>query len=138
MSATPTHEGNRGRSMLMLAARLMLASAFVYSGVDKLARWSAGQQEIAASGLPLVPLLHVITVIIQLGGGISLAVGIQPRLSALALGLLLVPITLLHHPFLAEDRVVVRRRAQSFPFESWPDRRDAGDRSARSHKRVRY
>jgi SURF4 family len=46
-----------------------------------------------------VTLLHVITAIIQLGGGISLAVGIQPRLSALALGLLLVPITLLYHPF---------------------------------------
>jgi len=86
-------------SMLMLLARILLAPAFLYSGFDKLIHWSAGQQEIAASGLPMVTLLHVVTVIMQLGAGFSVLLGIQARLGALILCALLVPITVLYHPF---------------------------------------
>ncbi|RFB81123.1 DoxX family protein [Methylovirgula sp. 4M-Z18] len=86
-------------SVLMLLARILLAPAFLYSGVDKLVHWSAGQQEIAASGLPMVTVLHIVTVAIQLGAGLSVLLGIQARLGALMLCALLVPVTVLYHPF---------------------------------------
>src|ERR1700684_3804985 len=59
----------------ILLARVLLASPFLYSGVDKCWRWSAAQREVAASGLPWPTLLHLVTVVVQLGGGFSLLLG---------------------------------------------------------------
>jgi putative oxidoreductase len=86
-------------SYVVLFARALLAAPFLYSGVDKCWRWSAAQREVAASGLPWPTLLHLVTVAIQLGGGISLLLGIEPRLGALLLSLFLFPVTVLYHPF---------------------------------------
>jgi putative oxidoreductase len=86
-------------SYLILLARLLLSSPFLYSGVDKCWRWSAAQREVAASGLPWPTLLHLVTVIVQLGGGLSLLLGIEARLGALLLLLFLIPVTVMYHPF---------------------------------------
>ena len=86
-------------SYLILLARVLLSSPFLYSGVDKCWRWSAAQREVAASGLPLPTLLHLITVVVQLGGGLSLSLGIEARLGALLLLLFLIPVTVMYHPF---------------------------------------
>jgi len=83
----------------MLLARVLLSSPFLYSGVDKCWRWSAAQREVAASGLPWPTLLHLVTVVVQLGGGVSLLLGIEPRLGALLLLLFLIPVTVMYHPF---------------------------------------
>jgi putative oxidoreductase len=84
---------------LILLARLLLASPFLYSGIDKCLRWQAAQREVAASGLPWPTLLHLITVVVQLSGGLSVLLGIEVRLGALLLSLFLVPVTVLYHPF---------------------------------------
>jgi putative oxidoreductase len=83
----------------ILLARLLLSSPFLYSGIDKCRRWSAAQREVAASGLPSPTLLHLVTVLIQLGGGLSLLLGIEPRLGALLLFVFLIPVTVMYHPF---------------------------------------
>jgi putative oxidoreductase len=83
----------------MLLARVLLSSPFLYSGVDKCWRWSAAQREVAASGLPWPTLLHLVTVVVQLGGGLSLLLGIEARLGALLLLLFLIPVTVMYHPF---------------------------------------
>jgi putative oxidoreductase len=86
-------------SYLILLARVLLSSPFLYSGDDKCWRWSAAQREVAASGLPLPTLLHIVTVVVQLGGGLSLSLGIEARLGALLLLLFLIPVTVMYHPF---------------------------------------
>jgi putative oxidoreductase len=86
-------------AVLLLLARALLSSPFLYSGIDKLGRWHAAQAEVAASGLPHPTLLHAITVAVQLGAGLSVLIGIQPRAGALALCLFLIPVTVLYHPF---------------------------------------
>jgi putative oxidoreductase len=83
----------------MLLARVLLSLPFLYSGVDKCRRWDAAQREVAASGLPLPTLLHLITVLVQLGGGLSLSFGIEARSGALLLLLFLIPVTVMYHPF---------------------------------------
>jgi putative oxidoreductase len=83
----------------VLLARVLLSLPFLYSGVDKCFRWDAAQREVAASGLPWPTLLHLVTVVVQLGGGLSLLLGIEARLGALLLSLFLVPVTVLYHPF---------------------------------------
>ena len=86
-------------SYLILLARMLLSSPFLYSGVDKCWRWSAAQREVAASGLPGPTLLHLVTVLVQLGGGLSLLLGIETQLGALLLSLFLIPVTVMYHPF---------------------------------------
>ena len=86
-------------SYWILLARVLLCSPFLYSGVDKCWHWSAAQREVAASGLPWPTLLHLVTVVVQLGGGFSLLLGIEPRLGALLLLLFLIPVTVMYHPF---------------------------------------
>jgi putative oxidoreductase len=83
----------------LLLARVLLSLPFLYSGIDKCLRWEAAQREVAASGLPWPTLLHLVTVVVQLSGGLSLLLGIEPRLGALLLSLFLVPVTVLYHPF---------------------------------------
>jgi putative oxidoreductase len=86
-------------SYSILLARVLLSSPFLYSGVDKCWRWSAAQREVAASGLPWPTLLHLVTAVVQLGGGLSLSLGIEARLGALLLLLFLIPVTAMYHPF---------------------------------------
>jgi putative oxidoreductase len=86
-------------SYSILLARVLLSSPFLYSGVDKCWRWSAAQREVAAGGLPWPTLLHLVTVLVQLGGGLSLSLGIEARLGALLLLLFLIPVTVMYHPF---------------------------------------
>lgn len=86
-------------SYWILPARMLLCSPFLFSGVDKCWRWSAAQREVAASGLPWPTLLHLVTVVVQVGGGFSLLLGIEPRLGALLLLLFLIPVTVMYHPF---------------------------------------
>jgi putative oxidoreductase len=61
--------------------------------------WSAAQREVAASGLPWPTLFHLVTVAVQLGGGFSLLLRIEPRLGALLLSLFMIPVTVMYHPF---------------------------------------
>ena len=84
---------------VILLSRVFLSLPFLYSGIDKCWRWDAAQREVAASGLPWPTLLHLVTVVVQLGGGLSLLLGIEARLGALLLSLFLLPVTLLYHPF---------------------------------------
>ena len=86
-------------SYLILLARVLLSSPFLYSGVDKSWRWSVAQREVAASGLPWPTLLHLVTVVVQLGGGLSVLLGIEARLGALLLLFFLIPVTIMYHPF---------------------------------------
>ena len=84
---------------VILLSRVFLALPFLYSGIDKCWRWEAAQREVAASGLPWPTLLHLVTVVVQLSGGLSLLLGIEARLGALLLSLFLVPVTVMYHPF---------------------------------------
>jgi putative oxidoreductase len=86
-------------SYSILLARALLSSPFLYSGLDKCWRWRAAQREVAAGGLPWPTLLHLVAVVVQLGGGFSLLLGIEARLGALLLLLFLIPVTVMYHPF---------------------------------------
>jgi putative oxidoreductase len=92
------HQANFAAA-LMLLARALLSSPFLYSGIDKLLHWTAAQSEVADSGLPFPTLLHAVTVVVQLGAGLSVLMGIQASAGALALCLFLIPVTVIYHPF---------------------------------------
>lgn len=83
----------------LLAARLYLAAVFLYSGVTKLAFWSAGIEEFAMLGLPMPPLVLAATIAVQIGAGAALALGWRSKPAAIALAAFTVVATLIGHPF---------------------------------------
>jgi uncharacterized membrane protein YphA (DoxX/SURF4 family) len=83
----------------LLIARLMMSLVFLFSGLDKALNWSSGLAEIEAAGLPFPSLMLAATVITQLGGGLSLALGLWTQLGALALAAFTVVATVLLHDF---------------------------------------
>ncbi|MGJ7441990.1 DoxX family membrane protein [Aquipuribacter sp. MA13-6] len=94
--------------MFRRIARPLLAAVFVNSGVDALrnpeprAKLAAGMVHAAAErfGTPDDPLLAArLNAGVMVGGGLGLASGLAPRLSALALAGSLVPTTLAGHAF---------------------------------------
>jgi putative oxidoreductase len=92
-------QSNEFVNAILLLARLLLSAPFLYSGIDKLWRWTPAQREVIASGLPWPTLFHLVTVLVQLGAGLSVLIGVEARIGALALCFFLIPVTVLYHPF---------------------------------------
>ncbi len=76
---------------LFLVGRGLLGLYFIIPGNTKIPGWSGTVEYMAAHGVPLIPVLLVITIILQIGGGLCLAIGFRARLMAFVLaGLTLV------------------------------------------------
>jgi putative oxidoreductase len=84
-----------------LAGRILIAVIFLLSGLGKLGNWGGTASMMASKGLPLVPLLLPLTVLFELGGGLSVLLGFKARIGAIALILFLIPVTLVFHDFWA-------------------------------------
>jgi putative oxidoreductase len=70
-------------SLLILAARALMASIFIISGYGKIAQYEGTAGFMQSMGVPggLLPLV----IALELGGGLALLVGFQARLAALGL-----------------------------------------------------
>jgi putative oxidoreductase len=82
-----------------LVGRVLLAVIFIKAGWGKIGGWEGTAGYMASKGLPMVPVLLALTIAIELGGGILLAVGYKARWAALAIALFLVPVTFIFHQF---------------------------------------
>lgn len=79
--------------------RLLIAALFVPAGAMKIGNYAGTAEHMAQAGLPLVPLLLVLTIAIELGGGLMVLLGWRARAAALVMFLFLIPVTLVFHPF---------------------------------------
>jgi len=86
-----------------LAGRILLAALFIVSGFGKISGYEGTAGYMAAKGLPLVNVLLPLTIALELGGGILLAVGFKARWIALLFALFLVPTTFIFHAFWGID-----------------------------------
>ncbi|NJL01286.1 MAG: DoxX family protein [Spirulinaceae cyanobacterium RM2_2_10] len=87
---------------LPLAARICLATIFLYAGTGKIFDFAGTQATMAERGLPLPGLLLLGNIVFQLVGGTLLLLGFKMRWGALLLILFLVPTTLVFHAFWAD------------------------------------
>jgi putative oxidoreductase len=86
-----------------LVGRVLLVAIFIYSGYGKLMDPAGTKQFMAGVGhLPHVNILYVCAVIVELGGGLLVAVGFKARFAAAALFLFLIPVTLTFHTAIAD------------------------------------
>ena len=80
-----------------LVGRVLLAAIFVLSGVGKIFAPEATQGYIAHAGLPFPQLAFLGAVLIEVAGGLLLAVGYKTRLAAIVLAVFSVATALIFH-----------------------------------------
>ncbi len=103
----------------MVLGRMLFALVFILAGIHKIMNWDASEQALTTSMLdmlshtyeqpwaqklfdtlmPYSSKLLLVGVIFELLGGLFVFLGFQVRLGALLLFLLLIPTTILFHPF---------------------------------------
>jgi len=76
---------NNLQNPLALVGRILLALMFVLAGFSKIAGFDGTVGYVASGGLPAPALLAVLTIILEVGGGLAIVFGFQARWAALAL-----------------------------------------------------
>ena len=82
-----------------ILVRLLCAALFIPAGVHKIMAFSTTLGYMTSKGLPMADVLLVLTIIIELGGGIMLLLGWHARLAALTIALFLIPVTVIFHGY---------------------------------------
>jgi len=102
------------RQYMPLIGRLLLANIFIISGFQKISGFTGVATYMDMKGIPMSEVLLVLTIIIELGGGLCILLGWQARWAALAIFLFLIPVSLIFHPYwaYADDEM----RAQFIQF----------------------
>jgi len=86
---------------VFVIARVLLALMFILAGFAKLGGLEGTAGYIASAGLPLPGVLAVATGLLEVVGGVALAVGFQTRIAAVVLALFTLLATFLFHAFWA-------------------------------------
>ncbi|MDX2098247.1 MAG: DoxX family protein [Leptolyngbyaceae cyanobacterium bins.59] len=73
------------RNLLPLIARILLVAIFLWSGANKILHPEETQAYMAAFGMPLTWVFLPAAIALELLGGLSILLGIYPRLGAAAL-----------------------------------------------------
>jgi len=89
------------KTPLVIVGRVLLALMFIVAGFGKLANLEGTAGYIASGGLPMASVLAVVVGLLELLGGLAIAVGFQARWAALALGLFTLAASVLFHKFWA-------------------------------------
>jgi len=86
-------------STLAFLARLLLAIIFVVSGIRKAMAFGATAQMLAAKGFPYADIVLILTIVLEIGGGLLLILGVQARAAAFALAAFTIVAGVLFHDF---------------------------------------
>jgi putative oxidoreductase len=84
-----------------LVGRILLAVIFIMSGFGKITGFEGTAGYIASKGFPMAQLVTVLTIAIELGGGILLAIGYKARWAGLVLAVFTLLAALIFHNFWA-------------------------------------
>lgn len=82
-----------------LLGRILIGQLFLLSGLGKIFAFNGTAGYMASKGLPMIPLLLVLTIVIEVGGGLMIIFGWRARLAAAILFLWLIPTTFIFHNF---------------------------------------
>jgi putative oxidoreductase len=100
---SPISSARLDTAWLTLAGRLLLASIFIVSGLRKIGDMAGVAAYMANNGVPMPNLLLPPAIVLELGGGLLLAVGFLTRLSAFALLVWTCVLAVIFHPFWSAD-----------------------------------
>ena len=85
--------------------RLLIAAIFLVSGVGKIAAPAATQGYIASTGLPFPFVAYLISIVVEVGGGLLLVAGFHARIVALALAAFTLATAVIFHTAFGDHSV---------------------------------
>lgn len=85
------------QNAVALVGRILLALIFIISGYGKIGGYAGTAGYMASKGMPLVDVLLPLTILVELGGGLLVAIGWKARWAAALIFLFLIPVTLVFH-----------------------------------------
>ena len=101
--------------LVLLIGRGLLGLYFILPGISKITGFAATSEYMAAHGVPLIPVLLVVTIVIQIGGGLALMFGFKTQLVAFVLaGLTLVISIFMHNFWVMEEGLERNHEMQNF------------------------
>jgi putative oxidoreductase len=83
----------------LVLGRVLLSVIFILSGLGKLPHFHDIAGMMAAKGIPLASVALVISLFIEIGGGLLVLTGYKAQYAALVMALWLIPVTLVFHHF---------------------------------------
>ncbi|WP_246487128.1 DoxX family protein [Candidatus Nitrotoga fabula] len=92
---------NQLSNPLALIARILMAAMFVMAGFSKIGGFEGTVGYIASKGLPLASVVAVLTIILEIAGGLAIMVGYKARIAAFLLGGFTLLAALIFHNFWA-------------------------------------
>ena len=87
------------QKLLLHGGRALLGLYFIVPGITKITGFAAMSAYMEAHGVPLIPVLLSLTIVLQIGGGTSLLLGYRTQLMAFVLAGLTLVISLFMHDF---------------------------------------
>jgi putative oxidoreductase len=103
------------QKVLLYVGRGLLGLYFIVPGITKITGFGAMSEYMAAHSVPFIPVLLVLTIIVQIGGGASLLVGYRAQLMAFLLaGLTLVISVYMHNFWVMEEGLARAHETQNF------------------------
>ncbi len=94
---------------LYVTGRALLGLYFILPGIMKITGFSGTADYMAAHGMVMVPFFLVLAIVIEIGGGVALAIGYRTQLIALVLAGLVVIINVMLHDFWSLEEGLQRR-----------------------------
>ncbi|MEO0501601.1 MAG: DoxX family protein [Pseudomonadota bacterium] len=87
---------------LAMAGRVLLSSLFILAGINKVTDYAGTLAYMAGGGLPVPALLLPLVILLELGGGLAIALALPVhRIAALALAAFTLGANVLFHDFWA-------------------------------------
>ena len=95
-----------------LLGRILIAALFIPAGISKITGFAGTSGYMASKGLPMADVLLVLTIIIELGGGIMLLAGVRAKEVALIIFLFLIPVTVVFHGYWGIEDAAAQSKEQ--------------------------
>lgn len=90
------------KNLLILLSRICICAIYLWAASAKLMDWDGAIAYMQSKQFPLIPIMLPAAVLLQIGGGVSLLLGLYCRWGAAALILFTIPAMILMHNFWQE------------------------------------
>jgi len=90
---------NTLRQAVSVTGRCLLGLYFLIPGITKVTGFGANAAYMEKHGMVFVPFFLIVTLILQIGGGLFLIAGYKVRITALMFALMIVAINIVMHDF---------------------------------------
>jgi putative oxidoreductase len=102
-------------NITLLAGRFLMGIYFILPGISKITGFDGMSAYMESHGVPFIPVLLVVTIVLQLALGLFMIIGYQTKITAFLLAGMVLVISLFMHDFWTmEDGINKTHETQNF------------------------